>query len=118
MVNFLDALVFSEFSVQFEDGAVSSASEPGAKVEAVQNDFQIAVQETVKATGLEADHFEWNERKPYSQVSFEPGKYRSTGYGGTAQDGYNFPQTLTPFLPPHELFHLRAILGGREERDL
>lgn len=86
----LGMMVCSGCSMQFEDGAVSSVSESETKVEVVQDDFRTAVQETVKATELGSDRFEWNERKPYSQVSFEPGQYRATGCGGNAKDGFEY----------------------------
>ncbi|WP_237206899.1 hypothetical protein [Rothia nasimurium] len=76
--------------MQFEDGAVSSVSDSETKVEAMRDDFRVAVQETVEATGLGTEHFEWNGSKPYSEVSFEPGQYRATGCGGNAKDGFEY----------------------------
>ncbi len=86
----LGTMVCSGCSMQFEDGAVSSVSDSETKVEAMRDDFRVAVQETVEATGLGTEHFEWNGSKPYSEVSFEPGQYRATGCGGNAKDGFEY----------------------------
>lgn len=86
----LALLGVSGCSMDSSEDKGSSVSDSGVKVEAVQDDFRTAVQETVKATDLGSDRFEWNERKPYSQVSFEPGQYRATGCGGNAKDGFEY----------------------------
>ncbi|MEU7991735.1 hypothetical protein [Rothia amarae] len=77
--------------MQFEDGAVSSVSESGSKVDAVQDDFRTAVQETVKATGVAPHYFKFQGGRPYDASELDNKiDIFSAICGGNAKDGFEY----------------------------
>lgn len=87
----LGTMVCSGCSVQFEDGAVSSVSESGSKVDAVQDDFRTAVQETVKATGVAPHYFKFQGGRPYDASELDNKiDIFSAICGGNAKDGFEY----------------------------
>ena len=84
-------MVCSGCSVQFEDGAVSSVSDSGAEVDAVQDDFRTAVQETVNATGLTEEEFKYQSGQVYYASELDDDIAAFSGVcGGNAKDGFEY----------------------------
>lgn len=86
----LGTMVCSGCSMQFEDGPGSSVSESGSKVEAVQDDFRVAVQETVKATGLADNQFKYQSGQVYNASELEGDLEGFLGACGDNGAGYKY----------------------------
>lgn len=87
----LALLGVSGCSMDSSEDKGSSMSDSGVKVEAVQDDFRTAVQETVKATGVGPHYFKYQGGRPYEASELDNNiDIFSAVCGGNAKDGFEY----------------------------
>lgn len=86
----LALLGVSGCSMDSSEDKGSSMSDSGVKVEAVQDDFRVAVRETVKATGLAENQFKYQSGQVYDASELEGDLEGFLGACGDNGAGYKY----------------------------